>query len=305
MTKTTLLGAAAAAARFRGIAALAALVLAAAIASVPARAQAQARAPAGPLPWLPIRALVDAPAPDAAASPFGPNALAQRAASRCSAERETLHSELRRALQNDGDAAAGLARAEFCIGVLADADEELLALHRRLQIATLRAALRSEPPRNVERRGEMIRELAKIDPNWRLWHGREMTRIEALEQAALKRKREREERDAKRERVKGKPEGWGLAPASLEQRRETLEVYATLLGRAHACGIGLERERRLTAGWIDEAFPVVVRQQQLQRFAESMKQHAQRQARGASGVDCDSVRRTLSSMSDRDWSGPR
>ena len=181
-------------------------------------------------------------------------------------------------------------------------DPDLAEMHRRLRVASLRAALRQEPPGNVKRREQMIRELAQVDPHWRKWHGKEMTTIEAREREAQRR------REAREARAKARQASAPRAPAPAAdlatRNQQKLDEYAMLLGRGMACGLDTRREGKLVAAWIDRAFPLMTKSRFLEGFAATMEHHAQQQAQGKSTASCKSVQQTLAAMSDEDWSGP-
>lgn len=243
------------------------------------------------------------PAADPSPAAFALPPFEQRLQTVCEAAKPVLIRDVS-AMLSAGRPDEGLTRLKPCVEALDDRD--LDELQRRLQVASLRAALRKEPPGNVKRREQLIRELALVDPHWRRWHGKEMATIEAREREAQKRREARDAREARAKASDDPAKDSAVRPAAGPQRnQETLAEYAMLLGRSLACGIDTRHQSKLVASWIDSAFPIVARAHHLETFAASMEHHAQQQALGRTATSCESVQRTVDKMSDADWSGSR
>ncbi len=72
-----------------------------------------------------------------------------------------------------------------------------------------------------------------------------------------------------------------------------LTTYATILGRAIACGVKTDREMKRVSTWMDRRFPPGSSDQKiyLPIFIIGMEQNAKNQANGSSPDSCRTVRR--------------
>jgi len=77
---------------------------------------------------------------------------------------------------------------------------------------------------------------------------------------------------------------------------DRLTTYATILGRATACGIDVDGPSRRVGRWIDNTFTGQERAAYLNVFIEGMYWNAQRQASGQSPDTCADVTRVMRTM---------
>jgi len=74
---------------------------------------------------------------------------------------------------------------------------------------------------------------------------------------------------------------------------DTLTSYATLLGRAVACGVDILPATKRVGAWMDRTFPPGSPDQKVALIVmtEGMKYHAEQQRAGRSPDSCETVRR--------------
>ncbi len=80
---------------------------------------------------------------------------------------------------------------------------------------------------------------------------------------------------------------------------DKLTNYATVLGRAVACGNNIEDPMRRVGQWMDKVFPPGTSDQKtyLPIFIEGVRYHAQIQKNGKSPDSCSTVQHTFSRFS--------
>lgn len=79
---------------------------------------------------------------------------------------------------------------------------------------------------------------------------------------------------------------------------DKMTTYATILGRAVACGQDVEAPMRRVGKWMDRKFPPGTEDQQtyLPVFIEGIQYHAQMQKNGKSPDSCVAVARVFNKM---------
>ncbi|MGN5537820.1 hypothetical protein [Alcaligenes sp. Lyrl_28] len=77
---------------------------------------------------------------------------------------------------------------------------------------------------------------------------------------------------------------------------DKLTTYATVLGRATACGVDVERESARVGKWMDKRLSKSDQQTYLPIFLVGARMAAQDQASGESPESCSSVVRTFNSF---------
>ena len=88
------------------------------------------------------------------------------------------------------------------------------------------------------------------------------------------------------------------ALAASEADIDKLTTYATILGRAVACGNSIEAPMSRVGRWIDKKFPSGSNDQRiyLPIFMEGVRHHAKMQKDGESPDSCSSVTQTFSTF---------
>lgn len=79
---------------------------------------------------------------------------------------------------------------------------------------------------------------------------------------------------------------------------DTMATYATMLGRANACGFETEREFKRVGLWMDGAFPPGSKEQKiyLPIFLSGVEYHMNQQLNGKSPDNCSTLRRSYNSF---------